>query len=132
MKRPGLTLILPIILIGTIATAVAVIGREDSDSQFVFQQQNLTALTPAVLERFVTSAPDPRPGTGRHPGIRARCAARGTGELRNPWVCRVWYPVGHSVRYRVTIDPTGQVHGASADGTLVIYGCCVEESHPSQ
>ncbi len=124
MRRPGLTLILPIIAIGVIATAVAVLNR-GGDPEFVFRQENLTALTPAVLEHFVASAPDPRPGMGRHRGIRARCSAQGAGELRNPWVCTVKYPVGPSVRYRVVIAPTGQVNGSSRDGSLVIYGCCL-------
>jgi hypothetical protein len=124
MRRPGLTLILPIVLVGLIGTAVAAIGRQ-SDTEFIYRQQNLTALTPAVLEHFVASAPDPRPGMGRHRGLRARCVAQGVGELRNPWTCTVKYPVGHAVRYRVVIDPTGHVRGASRDGTLVVYGCCV-------
>src|ERR1022692_3915314 len=100
MKRPGLTLIFPIILIGAIGTAVAAINR-GGDTEFVFRQQNLTALTPAVLEHFVASAPDPRPGMARRRGIRASCSSQGAGELRNPWVCTVTYPVGPSVRYRV-------------------------------
>ena len=124
MRRPGLTLILPIVLIGAIGTALAALARE-SDTEFVAQQQNLTSLTPAVLERFVASAPDPRPGMGRRRGLRASCSAQGVGELRNPWICRVAYPVGPSVRYFVTIDPTGQVHGSNDDGSLVVYGCCI-------
>jgi hypothetical protein len=124
MKRPGLMLILPIILIGLIGTAVAAISRQ-SDTAFIFRQQNLTALTPAVLEHFVVSAPDPRPGMGRHRGIHARCSSQGVGEFLNPWVCTVKYPVGQSVRYRVVINPNGQVRGVSRDGSLLVYGCCV-------
>ena len=125
MKRPGLILILPIVLVGVIGSVVAVISRTSGDTAFVFRQQNLNPVTPAVLERFVASAPDPRPGTARHRGISARCAPRGVGELRNPWLCTVKYPVGPSVRYRVLIDPTGQVHGSSSDGSLTVSGCCV-------
>ena len=125
MKRPGLILILPIVLVGVIGSVVAVISRTSGDTAFVFRQQNLTPVTPAVLERFVASAPDPRPGSGRHRGISARCAPQGVGELRNPWLCTVKYPVGPSVRYRVVIDPTGQVHGSSSDGSLTVSGCCV-------
>ncbi len=125
MRRPGLSLILPIIVIGTVATVVTVIGRQSSDTEFVFRQQNLSPVTPAVLERFVASAPDPRPGNGRHRALRARCDAQGTGELRNPWSCTVTYPVGPRVRYRVVIDPTGRVHGVNGDGSLSVQGCCV-------
>ena len=125
MKRPGLTLILPIIVVGMIGAAVAVIGRTTSDSAFVFRQQNLAPITPVMLEHFVASARDPRPGTGRHPGLSARCSSQGLGELRNPWTCTVKYPVGDDVRYRVVIDPTGHVTGVNRDGSLIVYGCCV-------
>jgi hypothetical protein len=124
MRRPGLILILPIILIGFAATAVAALNR-GGDPEFVYRQENLTALTSAVLEHFVASAPDPRPHMGGHRGLSAQCSSQGLGELRNPWVCTVTYPVGPSVRYRVVIDPTGQVHGSSRDGSLLVYGCCV-------
>jgi hypothetical protein len=130
MTRPGLKLILPILVLGIIGTAVAVVARE-SDTQFVYRQQNLTQLTPAVLEHFVASAPDPRPGRGRGRGVRAVCSPNGVGELRNPWSCTVRYPGGGSVQYRVMIQPTGQVRGVNADGSLVVYGCCVG-SRPTQ
>jgi hypothetical protein len=125
MRLPGLFLILPIIVIGIIGTVVAVIGRQSSDTEFVFRQQNLTPVTPAVLARFVASARDPRPGNGRHRGLRARCFSQGAGELRNPWSCTVIYPVGPRVQYRVVIDPSGQVHGINSDGSLSVEGCCV-------
>ena len=124
VRNPGQFVILPVIAIGLIAAVVAAIARQ-GDPEFIFRQQNLTALSPAVLEHFVASAPDPRPGTGSHRGLRARCTPEGLGQLRNPWVCTVRYPVGPRVRYYVTIDPTGRVHGASSDGSLVVYGCCV-------
>lgn len=125
LRRPGLFLILPIVLVGMVGTAVALVSRSSSDSAFVFRQENLTAVTPAVLEHFVASAPDPRPGTGRHPGMRAHCSPQGVGELRNPWACTVQYPIGRAIEYRVVIDPTGQVHGANSDASLTVYGCCV-------
>jgi hypothetical protein len=124
MKRPGLLLILPIIVIGIVGTAIATISR-GSDAAFLDRQQNLTALTPTVLEHFVASAPDPRPGTGRHRGRHADCSSHGLGALRNPWTCTVSYPVGPAIRYRVIIDPTGQIHGQNRDGSLTVFGCCV-------
>jgi hypothetical protein len=123
--RPVLTVLLPIILIGLIATAVALIARQDSDPQFTAAQKTLATLPPAVLERFIAAARDPRPGMGRHKGISARCVPHGGGELRNPWFCTVKYPVGPSVRYGVIVNPTGQVQGSNSNGSLVVYGCCV-------
>ena len=124
MQRPGLTFVLPILLIGLVGTAVAALNRQ-GDPAFVASQQNLATLKPAALEHFVASAPDPVPQTGGQRGIRARCSTQGVGELRNPWVCTVRYPVGPSIRYRVTIDPTGRVRGASPNGAFTVYGCCV-------
>lgn len=125
MRRPGLSVILPITVVGTLATVVAVIGRQSSDTEFVFRQQSLTAVTPGVLQRFVASARDPRPGNGRHRGLIARCSSQGTGELRNPWSCTVTYPAGPRVHYQVVIDGTGHVHGINSDGSLAVSGCCV-------
>lgn len=124
MTRPGRIVILPIALVGALATSIAVIDRADSDSMFTYQQGRLTSVSPSVLERFVASAPDPRPGKGAHRGIAATCTTLGVGELRNPWTCKVRYPVG-DVTYNVVISPTGQINGTSANGSLIVYGCCV-------
>jgi hypothetical protein len=130
MRRPELTVILPIVLIGIVSTAIAVITRSNNDTAFVFRQQNLTPITAAVLGRFVASAPDPRPGMGRHRGLSGRCSTQGVGEFRNPWSCTVRYPVGRAVRYRVVIQPDGQVQGVNRDGSLTVYGCCVGYRSP--
>lgn len=125
MWRPGLTVVAPIILIGVIASVVALLIRQQRDPQFAAAQNHLATITPPVLAHFIASAPDPRPGTGRRRGTSARCSSAGAGELRNPWTCTVTYPVGPAVRYRVIIAPTGEVQGASRNGSLLVSGCCV-------
>jgi|SRR5579884_1335066 len=131
MRRPYLTVILPILVVGVLGTAVAAITRSDADSAFAYRQQGLTAITPGVLEHFVATAKDPRPGSDRHAALRATCVPLGYGEFRNPWDCAVRYPVGPVVHYRVNIDPTGRVSGSDRTGTLVISGCCVGTRPPS-
>jgi hypothetical protein len=115
---------MPLLLLGLVGT-VAAFKAHEGDELFVFAQQSLTPLQPSVLERFVASAPDPRPGTGRPRGLSATCTPVGTGELRNPWFCTVRYPRGADVRYTVEIEASGRVKGVDRTGQLLIYGCCV-------
>lgn len=124
LRRPGLTLVAPLLLLGLAGTVTAVKDRE-SDTGFIFGQQDLSPVQAGALERFVTSAPDPRPGLHGRRGLSAVCTPGGTGEGRNPWRCVVRYPVQGSVTYRVVIDPSGHVRGADRSGQLIVYGCCV-------
>lgn len=124
IKRPGLTIAFPLILLGLIGTTAAVFAKS-SDTQFVAQEQRLSPIQPAALERLAAAAPDPRPGLGGQHGIQAVCSPHGYGEMRNPWSCVVRYPRGGSVRYSVAIDPRGNMHGVDSTGQFVIYGCCV-------
>jgi hypothetical protein len=124
LKRPALAVMLPIILIGLAGTAIAVNDRS-GDSLFTYRQQNLSAIQPASLAHLVALAPNPRPGLDRPRAIRATCTSAGTGELRNPWSCLVHYARGGTVRYGVTIMPTGRVVAVDPTGQLIIRGCCV-------
>ena len=44
----------------------------------------MSAVTPVVLERFVRSAPDPRPGMGRHRGLSVKVLDAGSGGAPQP------------------------------------------------
>ncbi len=123
IRRPAL-LLLPLLLAGLAATVVAVKGRE-SDTQFVVRQESLSSIPASLLERFMISAHDPRPGLGGGKGTAAVCRAEGTGQLRNPWSCVVRYPRGASITYRVTVDPQGYVDGFSRVAKVRVYGCCL-------
>jgi len=123
MRHPALV-VLPLLLTGLAGTVVAVKGRE-SDTQFIVRQQNLTSIPASLLERFLVSAHDPRPGLGGGKGTAAVCRPGGTGQLRNPWSCTVQYPRGGSITYRATIDPQGYVNGYSRHAKVRVYGCCL-------
>jgi hypothetical protein len=123
MRRPTL-LVVPLLVAGGVGT-VATLKAHESDGAFVLQQQSLVPVPADLLERFVASAPDPKPDAGRLRGRSAVCAPRGTGELRNPWSCTVSYPRGGDVVYDVEIEPSGRVKGVDRTGQLIIYGCCI-------
>jgi hypothetical protein len=110
---------------------VVAIKSRESDTQFIARQQSLSSVPANALERFVASAPDPRPNLGGGKGTGAVCRPKGFGELRNPWFCTVHYPRGGSVVYRVTIGAQGFVNGLNRTGELRVNGCCVGR-HPTE
>ncbi|HWG61275.1 MAG TPA: hypothetical protein VG253_06135 [Streptosporangiaceae bacterium] len=130
LRRPALTLVAPIILVGLAGTAVAINDRT-SDLQFVARQQNLSAVKPAQLGHLMTLAPNPRPGLGSPKATTAACAPQGSGELQNPWTCVVRYVRGGPVHYTATISPDGHVRAVDPSGILV-KGCCVGPHPASQ
>ena len=111
-------------------TAVAVSNRS-ADSQFVYRQENLSAVKPASLAHLVSLASNPRPGLGRPRATSARCVPQGTGELRNPWLCVVHYARGGPVHYTATISADGHVVAVNPTGELVVRACCIG-SRPAQ
>lgn len=129
MRRPTL-LVAPLLFAGLVGSVV-VLKSHEGNAAFVLQQQSLSSLPAALLERFVASAPDPRPGAGGRKGLDANCTPAGSGELRNPWSCTVRYPQGHAITYRVMVTPQGRVRGVDRTGQLVVYGCCVGP-HPTE
>ena len=118
-KRPAL-LVLPALAAGILGTVVSAGGRE-SDDAFKLDQR-LNPVQPGQLEATVVRAPNALPGSGGRPGRTAKCTSRGSGELRNPWVCVVRYPSGDVVRYRVTVNPSRSWMGVTP--VLTIRGCC--------
>jgi hypothetical protein len=134
-----------ILAVGVVGTYAALRARE-GEPQFVSQQQSLTPVAPAALERLLLTTSDPRPGlAGRARGARCASATAGSATagsaaagsaLGNPWSCVVRYPVLPRVRYRVTvhsdrsIEGSGQPEGAPVRGALVVRGCCVAQTAP--
>ena len=118
--------LVPVLAVGVAATVVAGRARE-ADDAFVLRQERLAPVQPRSLERLVASADNPIPGSGRRPGERADCRPGGSGERRNPWTCTVRYPSGDVVEYTVVVRPDRSIRGQSADGTLIVTGCCAGE-----
>lgn len=134
--RFGWLLVASILAVGLAGTVLALHSRE-GNAQFVSEQQSLTPVGGAQLERLILTTSDPRPGYG---GSRARARARARGArcvsarhsaLGNPWSCVVRYPRAPEVRYRVTVFAdraiygSGQPIGQPLGGVLTVRGCCV-------
>jgi hypothetical protein len=116
----------PILVIGLIGAVVSFRAHE-SDPGFLFSQQHASHVTPVSVERVVTLSKEPvPPGTSSTKASSATCKARGQGELRNPWTCRIRYRSGHVIAYRVDLTPDGRAHGQDSAGVRRIQGCCVE------
>jgi hypothetical protein len=124
-----------ILAVGVLGAYAALRARE-GEPQFVSQQQSLTPVAPAALERLLLTTSDPRPRLAGH-ARGARCTSATAGSaLGNPWSCVVRYPVLPRVRYRVivhsdrSIEGSGQPEGAPLRGALIVRGCCVAQTAP--
>jgi hypothetical protein len=130
--RFGGLLVTLILVVGLGGAALALHGRE-GNAQFVSEQQSLTPVGGAQLERLILTTSDPRPGYGGSPARahRARCVSAARSALGNPWSCVVRYPRAPDVRYRVTVYAdrsiygSGQPEGRPLAGVLTVRGCCV-------
>lgn len=115
------------LLAGLAGTATALGGR-GTDSAFLYRQEHPPTLRAADVERAVGKAPDPLVGRKGEPGVKARCRAHGSGELRNPWTCTVTYRSRRlRPRLRVHIRADGSYAGRYAGGGG-IEGCCIDLS----
>lgn len=122
---PRLLLVLaPALVAGLVGTGVTVAVRE-GDASFEFRQRNPTQIDPSELARLVERAPEPVADPGPVPGTRATCRPRGRGDLQNPWICRVRYPSGSRMRFRIEITPRGSYKGLNEEKTGEVSGCCV-------
>ena len=119
----------PLILGATLAAGFlgvsSSLSSREADEQFLFDQRHPRAVPSAAVEAAVRTAPEPR-RPPRPEGVSARCIPRGSGELRNPWICRVRYRSGRVGRYRVVISGDGRFAGDYAGRENFFEGCCVE------
>jgi hypothetical protein len=130
--RFGWLLVASVLAIGLAGTVLALHSRE-GNAQFVSEQQSLTPVGAAQLERLILTTSDPRPMYGGpHARARlARCRSRSDTALGNPWSCVVRYPRAPDVRYRVTVYAdrsiygSGEPEGKPLRGVLIVRGCCV-------
>jgi hypothetical protein len=124
LRPPQAVVLLVGLAAGLAGTAVALGGR-DADDEFLAQQRNPLSVRRADVERAARSAPEPV-ASRRSPVVTAHCRAAGSGDLRNPWTCRLRYRSGTIAHYRITVGPDGSFVGDHLEGTGVLKGCCVE------
>ena len=123
-ERLKWTLVLgPAVVAGIAGSAVALTAR-GADDAFLYRQENPLRIQVEDVEELVKSAPEPVEGS-HPPGISARCKAQGSGELRNPWRCRVRYRSGNVETFAITIRTDGSYVGAHRGNPDVVEGCCL-------
>lgn len=120
----GLLVIGPALLAGLLGAGVTLAVRE-ADPAFEFRQRNPSRIEPSELANLIARAKEPVARPGRVAGTRATCRSRGTGDLKNPWICRVRYPNGHRMRFRVELGLRGDYRGINDRGDGIVSGCCV-------
>jgi hypothetical protein len=134
-ERPRSERLRYLVLIPLLAVAVVsfvfVRLKQGEGQPLIVAQRHAQTLTPSAVASVVRVAPDP---VIRRAGVAARCASSGSGVLRNPWRCRIRYPSGRVIGYRVTINADGsyvgndelvRYHGRQFHDTGTIGGCCI-------
>jgi hypothetical protein len=112
-------------LVAGAAGTVATLSGRDADAAFLYRQENPVRLRVADVEELVKNAPEPVGGS-HPPGVRADCAPGGSGELRNPWRCKVRYRSGLRATFRITMGSDGSYVGDYRGDRAIVRGCCVD------
>jgi hypothetical protein len=120
---PSILVLGPVLVVGLAGTVVALAGRGAEASFLHDQEAARQPLRAREVERVVRTAPEPVEA-GSPEGEAATCRPRGSGPLRNPWVCRVDYHSG-SADYRVEVNLDGSYEGRHIGGTGTATGCCI-------
>ncbi len=124
----GALVIWAILLLGAAGAFVAIEGRGSEDAFKSLQSSSLTLVPSGLLSGAsvaveVARAPEPVAAGHRTPAERADCEPKGSGTLRNPWVCTVRYRSGREAHYLVEVQPDGSYSGV---GSGFINGCCIK------
>jgi len=117
-----------VLLVGAAGVIVALGSRGGVDAFRVVQSHALTLaptgpVSAADVQAELARSPEPVPTPRRTAAVRVRCQPKGSGTLRNPWVCTVRYHSGMQAHYLVEVLPNGSYSGV---GTAQISGCCIK------
>ena len=105
--------------------AVVSLSAHQADTSFIYEQQHPTGLVSPQLATILTNTREPVQNGSGALASSVRCSPGGSGPERNPWSCQIRYRSGHTIRYRIAIQPSGRFHGSDRTGTRLISGCCV-------
>ncbi len=123
MRRP-LIVILPILVLGSVAAVVA-LSAHRANSQFVYEQQHPTVIDPHELDLILQKTREPVPGGDGSPAIAVSCTPGDTGPKLNPWRCEIRYRSGIKISYQLVVALNGAFEGADSTETRLIHGCCL-------
>ncbi len=117
-----------VLIVGAAGVVVALDSRGNAEVFRSAQSAALTRRPPGVLNAANVAAeiakqPEPVEAARRTPAVQTRCEPKGSGTLRNPWVCTVRYRSGTQAHYLVQVAPDGSYSGV---GTGLISGCCIK------
>jgi hypothetical protein len=122
--RRGLIITLPTHVVGLIAALVTLSARQ-ADPAFTYEQQHPARLEPTQLEAILVRTREPlRAGMGTV-AVSVRCLPGSNGPKLNPWRCALRYRSGHTIAYRIKVQPSGHFRGVDRTGFRLIGGCCL-------
>ena len=123
---PSAILLCSVLLIATAGAAIAFASLGSGDLFRYTQSESLGLPAPILTTSDVDSAvmqiPAPVAANARTQALGARCIARGSGPLRDPWTCMITYRSGVEAHYIIEVNGDGSFTGA---GTGLVNGCCV-------
>jgi protein-tyrosine phosphatase len=132
-RRLAPALIMAAVAAIAIVSFILIRSQHGSGGQLAaLQTSSAAALNRAAVNRVLKAAPN---GTSGRRALRADCVPHGRGVLRNPWQCRLTYPGGQVVAWRVSILLSGAYLGYDqllykknapphrSRGTIT--GCCI-------
>jgi protein-tyrosine phosphatase len=132
-RRWAPALILAAVAAIAVVSFILIRSQHGSGAQLAsLQTSSAAALNRAAVDRVLKAAPN---GTTGRRALRADCVPHGRGVLRNPWQCRLTYPGGQAVGWRVSILLSGAYLGYDqllydkndlprrSRGTIT--GCCI-------
>jgi hypothetical protein len=122
--RRGLLVLLPVLVIGTVAGISAISARQ-ADSAFIFYQEHPRVVQPRQFEVVLEKTREPVANGPGSVATAAHCVPGTKGPKRNPWRCTVRYESGHKIAYRLQVEPSGRFEGADSTGARTVNGCCI-------
>jgi hypothetical protein len=112
--------LIAVALVG-VAGAVTATAAREPDEAFLFRQRAPGQVRAQALVAQLRRTDEPVPASPTR-AVAAACRSAGTGELKNPWSCRVRYASGRVFRYRIVVAPDGSFRGSDPTGQRVVSG----------
>jgi hypothetical protein len=116
--------IIPLILLGLIAAAVAV-SAHGGGAAFSAQQQGEARINPRQLDAMLMTTREPVAHGHGSTAAGVACEPGTKGAKLNPWRCNIRYGSGAVIEYLIEIADNGRFEGVDGTGARTVRGCCV-------